>query len=195
MILGLFPCEKESCHPFADWGNLVFFDTQEHQIPNEFHKLVTIPKLETQWKILYDVKLIEHLQVENPRKYYATLNIHFGRDTIVGTAISPTRIILGGHFRGHDNQPYDQNVVKGSQVPKVGEWTRIEISHEEEDGKYFLSLAVGGGHVGRGEVDDPALKNPTDVKLYIGCQPGSGTVQGQTLPLPGFVRRMVVLQK
>merc|ERR1719447_1849214 len=49
-----------------DWGNLVFFDTQEHQIPNVAHQLVTIPKLETQWKILFDVKLTEHLQVENP---------------------------------------------------------------------------------------------------------------------------------
>ena len=104
------------------------------------HKLVTIPKLETQWKILYDVKRTEHLQVENPRKYYATLNIRVGRDTIVGTAVTPTRIILGGHFRGHDNRPYDHNVANGSQVPKVGEWTRIEIGHEEEDGKYFLSL-------------------------------------------------------
>ena len=45
------------------------------------------------------------------------------------------------------------------------------------------------------EVDDLALKNPTDVKLYIGCHPGSGTVQGRTHPLPGFVRRVVVLQK
>ena len=193
MILGLFPCEKESCHPFADWGHLVFFDTQEHQIPNVSHELVTIPKLETQWKILYDVKRTEHLQVENPRKYYAILNIRVGRHTFVGTAVSPTRIILGGHFRGHDNQPYDRNVVSGSRVPKVGEWTRIEIGHEEEDGKYFLSLAVGGGHALRGEVNDPALKNPTDVKLYIGCH--LGAVQGRAHPLPGFVRRVVVLQK
>ena len=154
------------------------------------HELATIPKLETQWKILYDVKRTEHLQVENPRKYYATFDILFGRDAIVGTAVSPTRIILGGDFRGHDNQPYDRNVVNGSQVPKVGEWTRIEIGHEEEDGKYFLSLAVGGEHVGRGEVNDPALKNPTDVKLYIGGPPGI-----HSHPLPGFVRRVVVLQK
>ena len=131
--------------------------------------------------------------MENPIKYYATLNIRVGRDAIVGIAVSPTQIILGGQFRRHDNQPVNRNGAKVGQVPKVGEWTRIEIGHEEEDGKYFLSLAVGGGHVGRGEVDDPALKNPTDVKLYIGCHPGA--VQGRAHPLPGFVRRMVVLQK
>ena len=105
------------------------------------------------------------------------------------SSVSPPQILLGGYLRGDDNQHRAQQFAAGDQVPKVGEWTRIEIGHKEEEGKYFLSLAVGGGHVGRGEVNDPALKNPTDVKLYIGCHPGSGT------PLPGFVRRMVVLQK
>ena len=74
-----------------------------------------------------------------------------------------------------------QRVAAGDQVPKVGEWTRIEISHKEEEGKYFLSLAVGGEHVGRAEVTDPVLKNPTDVKLFI----------GKPHPLPGNVRRVV----
>ena len=149
------------------------------------HELVTIPKLETQWKILYDVKRTEHLQVENPRKYYATLNIRVGRDTVVGTAVSPTRIILGGHFRGHDNQPYDRNVVSGSRVPKVGEWTRIEIGHEEEDGKYFLSFAVEGGELEKKEATDPEFGEMTDVTIDI----EEHRIQ------PGLIRRLLVLQK
>ena len=84
-------------------------------------------------------------------------------------------------------------MATGDQAPNVGEWTRIEIGHEEEEGKYFLSLAVGGEHVGREEVTDPVLKNPTDVKLYIGCPPGAAA--GVVYPLSGFVRRVVVLQK
>ena len=106
--MGLFPCEKESYHPFADWGNLVFFDTQEHQIPNEFHELVTIPKLETQWKILYDVKRTEHLQVENPRKYYVALGIDVGRDAFVRAAVSPPQIISA--------------VLTTSSKPERGNW-------------------------------------------------------------------------
>ena len=156
------------------------------------HELVTIPKLETQWKILCDVKRSEHLQVENPRKYYVTLGIYIGRDAFVRAIVFPPQIILGAYLRGADNQIHARNVVTGDQVPNVGEWTRIEIGHKEEDGKYFLSLAVGGEHVGRGEVTDPVLKNPTDVKLEIGCRPGA---QGLYRPLPGFVRRLVVLQK
>ena len=189
MILGLFPCEKESCHPFADWGHLVFFDTQEHQIPNVSHELVTIPKLETQWKILYDVKRTEHLQVENPRKYYDILDIRVGRDAYVRATVSPPQIVLlGGYLWGDDNQLLARRVVIGDQVPNVGEWTRIEIGHEEEDGKYYLSLAVGGEHVGREEVTDLELKNPTDVKINIGNR-------GLSPPLPGFLRGVVVLQK
>ena len=146
--------------------------------------LVTIPKLETQWKILYDVKRM----MLNPRKIYATLSIYVGRDAFLLASVSPPQILLGGYLQGDAQQ-----VAAGDQVPKVGEWTRIEIGHEEEDGKYFLSLAVGGGHALRGEVNDPALKNPTDVKLYIGCH--LGAVQGRAHPLPGLVRRVVVLQK
>ena len=185
--------KKLDCHPFADWGNLVFFDTQEYQISNEPNKLVTIPKLETHWKILYDVKPTEHLQVENPRKYYVTLGIYVGRDAFVCATVSPPQIRLVAYLRGDDNQLQARSVVTGDQAPNVGQWTRIEISHEEEDGKYFLSLAVGGRNVGRGVVNDPALKNPTDVKLYIDCY--LGAVQGRAHPLPGFVRRVVVLQK
>ena len=131
--------------------------------------------------------------MENPRKCYAAFGIDVGRDAFVGAAVSPPQIVLGAYLRSADNQLQGWNVVTGDQAPNVGEWTRIEIGHEEEDGKYFLSLAVGGGHALRGEVNDPALKNPTDVKLYIGCH--LGAVQGRAHPLPGFVRRVVVLQK
>ena len=59
--------------------------------------------------------------------------------------------------------------------------------------RVFLSLAVRGEHVGREEVTDLELKSPTDVKLFISCPPG--VAEGQVHPLPGFVRRVVVLQK
>ena len=51
-------------------------------------------------------------------------------------------------------------MVTGDQVPKVGERTGIEIGHKEEEGKYFLSLAVGGERVGREEVTDLCSRTP-----------------------------------
>ena len=138
---------------------------------------------------MFDVQPTEHLQVEDPRKLYLSLYIELGYVTSVRAIVSPPIITLRHTFDGGRNV----DVVTGNQVPKVGEWTRIEIGHEEEDGKYFLSLAVGGEQVGKEQVKDPALKNPTNVKLKIGCLPG--TVQVRVHPLPGFVRRVVVLQK
>ena len=142
--------------------------------------LVTIPKLETQWKILYDVKRTEYLQVENPRKIYATLSIYVGRDAVVRASVSPPQILLGGYLQGDAQQ-----VAAGDQVPKVGEWTRIEIGHEEEDGKYFLSFAVEGGELEKKEATDPEFGEMTDVTIDI----EEHRIQ------PGFIRRLLVLQK
>ena len=70
--------------------------------------------------------------------------------------------------------------------PAVGEWTRIEVSHEEEDGKYFLSLAVGDAEVVKQEVTDLELRNLSGVKIMFG---------GLKISQPGCVRRLIVLQK
>ena len=183
--------KKELCRLLAEWGNLVFFDAQERLIPKESRRLITIPKLETQWKVMYDVKPTKPVQLE---KYHPSLGITVGRDVLaqwrclcfVDATLTPPQIVLAENLSGAESS---LSVATGSQVPKVGEWTRIEIGHEEENGKYFLSLAVGGEHVGRGEVTDPALKNPTDVELKIGCH------GGDFQSLSGFVRRVVVVHK
>ena len=72
-------------------------------------------------------------------------------------------------------------------VPKVGVWTRIEVSQENEDGRYFLALSVEGNRVGREEtlrngllVIDRVL---SDASIDL-CPAGN---------LCGDVRRLVVL--
>ena len=87
-----------------------------------------------------------------------------------------------------NNTFHDQGTLVRNQLPKVGEWTRIEIGHEKVDEKYFLSLSVGGREVGRKEVTGPELRNLTDVKVYIGHD-------HEELRQPGFVRRLVILEK
>ena len=81
-----------------------------------------------------------------------------------------------------------QQAVVSTQLPKVGEWTRIEIYHEMVDGKYFLSLSVGGTEVGRKEVTNPELRRLADAKVCIGS---ANREQYQ----PGFIRRLVILEK
>ena len=81
----------------------------------------------------------------------------------------------------------DQQLVESNQLPRIGEWTRIEISHEEEDGKFFLSFGVAGRELERKEATDLELQGTTDVAIGIGL--GTSNIQ------PGLIRRLVVLQK
>ena len=74
-----------------------------------------------------------------------------------------------------------------TQLPMVGEWTKLEFSHEEVDGKYFLSFSVGGREVNRKEAD-PDLRKLTDVKISVGTL---REIQFQ----PGFVRKLIILEK
>ena len=55
-------------------------------------------------------------------------------------------------------------------MPKGFEWTRIEISHEEDDGKYFFTFSVGGKELGRQEIDDSILgfQNLRGLKIHTG---------------------------
>ena len=96
----------------------------------------------------------------------------------------PLPLYLSGFFGDHDP---GHTILKGTQLPSIGEWTRIEMSHEEVDGKYFLSFSVGGREAGRMEAGQD-LKKLTDVKVTIGHHEGT---QAQ----PGFVRRLVILEK
>ena len=76
--------------------------------------------------------------------------------------------------------------VTSNKLPKIGEWTRIEMTHEKVDGKYFLSLSVGGKDWGREEVTNTELGRLSDVTVCTGL--GQYTQSG-------FIRRLVVLQK
>ena len=77
-------------------------------------------------------------------------------------------------------------LVRLGRLPAVGEWTRIEVSHKEEDGKYFLSLTVGDAEVVKKEVTDYDLRNLSTVRILFG---------GLEILQPGYIRRIVVLQK
>ena len=97
-------------------------------------------------------------------------------------------MILAHVIIGDNNQPHAQFSLVSTQLPKVGEWTRVEIGHEKVDEKYFLALSVGGREVGRKEVTGPGLRKLTDFKIRIG-HPDEEYRQ------PGFIRRLVVLEK
>ena len=90
-------------------------------------------------------------------------------------------------FMAEDNNLLPNlTVMLRGPFPEVGEWTRIEVSHEEEDSKFFLSLSVGDAEVVKEEVTGPDLRNLSGVKIMFG---------GLKVSQPGCVRNLVLLQK
>ena len=106
--------------------------------------------------------------------------------TIIAIEFPFPKIGLAHAFHDENMERRTEYAVTSTQLPKVGEWTRMEIGHEKVDDKYFLSLSVGGREVGRVEVTNPELRKLTDVKVSIG-HPDEKRCQ------PGFIRRLVVL--
>ena len=147
-------------------------------------------KLGSQWKIIHDFKPTEYLQEASKRHLglrVSTGDVKAPGSSFVGICLSFPKLILSHGFIDDNNQDHAQQVGGSTQLPKVGEWTRIEIGHEKMDGKYFLSLSVGGKELGRKEVTDHNMRNLTDVKVRVG--PAGGGYQ------PGFIQRLVILEK
>ena len=154
--------------------------------------LADIPKLGTQWKIIHEFNPTEYPPAGDPTKSTFGLGVtavSAGNpiQLCILMGLSPPNIrLVHCIYEGHNTievTPF----LGSSQLPEVGEWTRIEISHEEVESNYLLSLSVGGREVGREEAG-PDLKKLTDVRIGVG--------DPATMPnMPGFVRRLVVLEK
>ena len=155
--------------------------------------LAIIPKLEAQWKIIHEFKPTEYFQ--NTQRVYLSLGIRYGgaSQEKAGIDICISNVPeLSAYFKAgilsDEGLQTEKLAIKCNKIPPIGEWTRLEISHEKEDSKYFLSFSIGGTEVGRKEVALPMSRDRTNVKVTIGS---SKMGHGQ----PGFIRGLVVLQK
>ena len=145
----------------------------------------TLPKLRPQWKILHEFKprgyVINHTPPVSLRvdaKEHRIFEIDFPpRWGLWATNSVQMRLVLWGETRNYE--------VAVCRAP--GKWSRIEISHErEEGGKYTLAMAVGGKEVGRVGLEHPLLSNLEDVEIYLGSEEYSQD---------GAIRGLIVLDK
>ena len=153
-------------------------------MPTKLKILADIPKLGSQWKIIHEFKPTDYLQEVVPPAMALSLTVKAGNpphsSVFIGFEFPNISLC---HFTLEGGNPtHSTPTMTSSQLPRVGEWTKVEISHEEVDGEFFLSLAVGGREVGR-EAAGPDLRKLTDVKVCIGCS------------LASDVRRLVILEK
>ena len=173
-------CFWISTHCFAGWGNLVFSDTEEHQISDNGH-FASIPKLSAQWKISFDLKPTEYPPVVYYTGLWVLSSSNLERlEFLISFSNSNISLLV----LNHGNTLVD---LKSTQLPKLHEWSRIEISHleEEEGGNYFLSLSVGGKELGREGFE--MGRNMTDVN--IGC------IGPLAFKQTGFIKELVVSDK
>ena len=147
--------------------------------------MASIPKLSAQWKISFDVKPMEDWQGAEPRGLWVQswsaddhLELNFG----ISFPHSNIRLCWNNGGTIVD--------MTSNQLPKLDEWSRIEISHlEEEGGNYFLSFSVGGKEVGRKGFE--LGRNMTDVKIYHAMAHGLSGRRSQ----PGFIKGLLVFDK
>ena len=169
---------------FAGWGKLVFFDPDEHQITDKEVLLASIPRLEAQWKINLEFKPTEYLQDKDLDSVQMTYDDWINDGGIPNLTMSFEDQSLNLQLRGPDcSEPGFR-----MDLPRLQEWTRMEISHVEEGGQYFLSFTVGG-QTKRSQAyqDKGNLRNLTGVKIFIGSEFWKHQ--------PGFVRGLLVLDQ
>ena len=165
----------------------------EHEIqPDKIATLGSISKLGPQWKVFHDFQPTCFSRDETPHLAFF-ISCRVGPASTVGLAIACTgsRILLlqctagkaGPAGAAPDTQLVNQ-IESSSALPKIGEWTRIGISHEEVDGKFYVALSKDDIQLGRKEAH-PELRRMTDFEVGFG---GAGAITQR-----GFLRRVALL--
>ena len=78
---------------YAGWGNLVYFDTDEHQITHKRGTIAEIPKLGSQWKVIHDFKPTDYRQAADSTRPSVDLGV-FTRDGTPGSSFVPIFFLL-----------------------------------------------------------------------------------------------------
>ena len=165
---------------------MIFFDTSEHQLGEK--RLFELPPLGGQWKIIFDFKPTEYIQDERQR-IVMSLVVGHNDPRVAGysLAIGPPKIFLRCRIKHPNASVHEVGSVESNELPVVGKWTRVEISHEMEEDKYFLYLTVGGKELGKSDVTfaESRAAPPASTFLHLNVRHTQ----------PGFVRRLVALRK
>ena len=145
----------------------------------------SIPRLEAQWKIILEFKPTEFSQLDRDLDILEITYdnwINDGGIPNLAMSVEPRHLNLGLHGPDCSGTEFRMD------LPRLQEWTRMEISHVEEGGQYFLSFTVGG-QTKRSQAyqDKGNLRNLTGVKIFIGSEFWKHQ--------PGFVRGLLVLDQ
>ena len=132
---------------------MVFIDGEEHEIKRKKVRLTNIPKLGIQWKVIFDLK-----------------PVFVGRGLVLilcDSEIDRAGLMFGlssSQIFASNSQGNIQARQEADEVPKLGQWTRVEMTHEKVDEEFYLTLSLDGKEVARVEAH-PGLQRLTDVSI------------------------------
>ena len=162
---------------------MVFFNEVEFDNIRRGRCVGHVGKLRPQWKILLEFLPLDRLT--NPLKLWMdckeqeVLQIQFPAPNM-----TTLKCILPNH----------QYAVECKAPFLEGDWSKVEITHEKEEGEgeeeFTLTLSVGGEEVGRFEAVPPNLSKLCDLRLWIGARLGQRWHIGAQ-----NIRGLVVLDK
>ena len=174
---------------------MIFFDINEYQ--NLEGKRFKLPSLGGQWKVIFDFKPTEYVREERERIVMSLVLYHNNprfKYLRLRLAIGSSKICLHSCDIVNHPTPVGESkiTIESNELPEVGKWTRVEISHQKEDDKYFLYLTVGGKELGRKEVTSGELRGPAGTLVNI----GKSNIENYLISIqPGLVRRLIALGK
>ena len=133
----------------AGWGRLRYFDLGEHLINGPaVITLARIPKLGAQWKVIHEFHPVSYQGPEYTDPYHPLIAIWVKiAEECYSLAFSPNGVQLLYEEKIYgDTIQNDISATGPDQLPPIGEWTRIEITHavDEEIGKYAISVSIAG---------------------------------------------------
>ena len=151
--------------------------------PNQPYVVGIIPKLGKSWKVIFDL-LVEEYDEESHNE----VSLLFTKGTAVDGIEDDEaycRVIFTNKRATMVKEGKEFGVWEDDHEIKIGDWNRIELTQEEgEDGRFSLSLAVGGFELGRLDVGNLEQEKFTDVVLDLSVD-----------IFPVFIRRFLVVDK
>ena len=177
-----------------------YFDLGEHLINDPATTTQTrIPKLGAQWKVIHEFNPTEYPIPDYVDPYGPLVAVWVKiADECYSLAFSSDGVQLSFEEKIYDDTleqdiPMTQDLAttEPGQLPPIGEWTRIEMTHavDEETGRYSISVSIAGVEVMKKVrfVDREAV----DMDATIGL----GDPDSREMSMPGVVRGLVVLEK
>ena len=157
----------------------MFFETEEQEVVQggSGRTVATFSTLGKCWKVTFDLKPLV-LEENTPWVNVQTRIDANGREycRVVLTSTGSSATLISG-----------ENGMSANHQLRIGEWNRIEITHEKgEGGNFFITLSVGEEELVKLDVGILEQEKFLDVQLLLGSPGHHSSV---------FTRRILVIEK